>query len=382
MNVCVCVLNVCLCECMSTLSDIMYRRETESCMYGGSSCMSHNTVVTSSPLLLLLSAILPLWLPFIYQCLFTSFSLLSAVHPCCPWPSLFLLVIYLSLFTCSHPRITRCTLPTSIDLTFFFFSPPLSSLTFPDGVHSISAPCVLRVLIITEDMLGSSVTVRLQNMSQEHFLSPLLGNFLEGVSAVLSVPVEDVFIFNIQPDLDAAPGGILNVSFSAALPGGLFFPSEALEEQLYLNRLRLTSLTQMEVRSHLQLWIHIPNTYCSALWNPRPTQEQKYYGIFTSSDHSATCLHSWTHVQQLAIRGPCNRTCRAKVIRHIVQTHMHLKRCSPEHIAHELMIQHRCHASAAIWDHRSNTPIWALSCMKSHTPGHSKHISNTHALHN
>uniref|UniRef100_A0A4W6GA12 Cadherin EGF LAG seven-pass G-type receptor 3 n=1 Tax=Lates calcarifer TaxID=8187 RepID=A0A4W6GA12_LATCA len=120
-------------------------------------------------------------------------------------------------------------------------------ITVTDGVHSISAQCVLRVLIITEDMLGSSVTVRLQNMSQEHFLSPLLGNFLEGVSAVLSVPVEDVFIFNIQPDLDAAPGGILNVSFSAALPGGHFFPSEALEEQLYLNRLKLTSLTQMEV---------------------------------------------------------------------------------------------------------------------------------------
>ncbi|TWW56408.1 Cadherin EGF LAG seven-pass G-type receptor 3 [Takifugu flavidus] len=119
--------------------------------------------------------------------------------------------------------------------------------TRPDGIHSISAQCILRVLIITEDMLGSSVTVRLQNMSQEHFLSPLLGNFLEGVSAVLSVPVEDVFIFNIQPDLDAAPGRILNVSFSAALPGGHFFPSEALEEQLYLNRPRLTSLTQMEV---------------------------------------------------------------------------------------------------------------------------------------
>ncbi|XP_060931243.1 cadherin EGF LAG seven-pass G-type receptor 3 [Limanda limanda] len=120
-------------------------------------------------------------------------------------------------------------------------------ITVTDGSNSISAQCVLRVLIITEDMLGSSVTVRLQNMSQEHFLSPLLTNFLEGVSAVLSVPVEDVFIFNIQPDRDAAPGGILNVSFSAALPGGHFFPSDALEEQLYLNRLRLTSLTQMEV---------------------------------------------------------------------------------------------------------------------------------------
>uniref|UniRef100_A0A3P9JAG2 Cadherin, EGF LAG seven-pass G-type receptor 3 n=1 Tax=Oryzias latipes TaxID=8090 RepID=A0A3P9JAG2_ORYLA len=120
-------------------------------------------------------------------------------------------------------------------------------ITVTDGVHSISAQCVLRVLIITEDMLGNSVTVRLQNMTQEHFLSPLLGNFLEGVSAVLSVPVENVFIFNIQPDLDAAPGRILNVSFSAALPGGFFYASEDLEEKLYLNRPRLTSLTQMEV---------------------------------------------------------------------------------------------------------------------------------------
>ncbi|KAJ8384168.1 hypothetical protein AAFF_G00207860 [Aldrovandia affinis] len=118
-------------------------------------------------------------------------------------------------------------------------------VTVSDGIHSVSAQCILRVLIITEDMLSSSVTVRLQNMSQEHFLSPLLAHFLEGVSAVLSVPPEDVFVFNIQPDSEA--GGVLNVSFSAALPGGHFFPSEALEEQLYLNRPRLTSTAQMEV---------------------------------------------------------------------------------------------------------------------------------------
>ncbi|KAG5837852.1 hypothetical protein ANANG_G00217420 [Anguilla anguilla] len=118
-------------------------------------------------------------------------------------------------------------------------------VTVSDGIHSVSAQCILRVLIITEDMLSSSVTVRLQNMSQEHFLSPLLAHFLEGVSAVLSVPQEDVFVFNIQPDVEA--GDVLNVSFSAALPGGRFFPSEALEERLYLNRPRLTSLAQMEV---------------------------------------------------------------------------------------------------------------------------------------
>uniref|UniRef100_A0A671M6S3 Cadherin EGF LAG seven-pass G-type receptor 3-like n=1 Tax=Sinocyclocheilus anshuiensis TaxID=1608454 RepID=A0A671M6S3_9TELE len=118
-------------------------------------------------------------------------------------------------------------------------------VTVTDGIHSVSSQCVLRVLIITEEMLSSSITVRLQNMSQEHFLSPLLAHFLEGVSAVLSVSPDDVFVFNVQPDADA--GKVLNVSFSAALPGGQFFPSEALEEQLYLNRHRLNALAHMEV---------------------------------------------------------------------------------------------------------------------------------------
>lgn len=94
-------------------------------------------------------------------------------------------------------------------------------------------------------MLSSSVTVRLQNMSQEQFLSPLLTHFLEGVSSLLSVASADVFVFNVQPDSEAAR--VLNISFSAVLPGGQFFPSEALEEQLYLNRPRLNMLTQMQV---------------------------------------------------------------------------------------------------------------------------------------
>lgn len=82
-------------------------------------------------------------------------------------------------------------------------------------------------------------------MSQEQFLSPLLTHFLDGVSSVLSVTPADVFVFNVQPDAEAEH--VLNVSFSAALPGGQFFPSDALEEQLYLNRPRLNMLTQMQV---------------------------------------------------------------------------------------------------------------------------------------
>lgn len=70
--------------------------------------------------------------------------------------------------------------------------------------------------------------------------------------------------------------------------------------------------------------------------------------------------------------------CKAKVGRHNVQ--MHLK--SPEHIACELIIlQYRCYTNAAIWlyaaPHRYDH--YMFSCMKSHTPGHSMHISYIHA---
>ncbi|XP_041417672.1 cadherin EGF LAG seven-pass G-type receptor 3 isoform X1 [Xenopus laevis] len=122
-------------------------------------------------------------------------------------------------------------------------------VTVTDGIHSVTAQCVLRVLIITEDMLSNSITVRLENMSQERFLSPLLTSFLEGVSTVLATPKEDIFIFNIQNDTDVA-GSVLNVSFSALAPHGdrsQFLSSEDLQEQLYMKRMTLTSASMLEV---------------------------------------------------------------------------------------------------------------------------------------
>lgn len=122
-------------------------------------------------------------------------------------------------------------------------------VTVSDGIHSVTAQCVLRVLIITEDMLSNSITVRLENMSQERFLSPLLTSFLEGVSTVLATPKEDIFIFNIQNDTDVK-SSILNISFSALVPQGdrsQFFSSEDLQEQLYMRRMTLTSASMLEV---------------------------------------------------------------------------------------------------------------------------------------
>ncbi|XP_056138305.1 cadherin EGF LAG seven-pass G-type receptor 1-like [Lampris incognitus] len=132
-----------------------------------------------------------------------------------------------------------------------------------DGLHHITALCTLRVTIITDDMLTNSITVRLENMSQERFLSPLLSLFVDSLAAVLSTSRDDVFVFNIQNDTHVQ-GSILNVTFSALQPPGAehpndlwgsrgsnaperFFPSEALQEQIYLNRTLLALLSTQRV---------------------------------------------------------------------------------------------------------------------------------------
>ncbi|XP_063053636.1 cadherin EGF LAG seven-pass G-type receptor 1 [Engraulis encrasicolus] len=128
-----------------------------------------------------------------------------------------------------------------------------------DGIHSVSARCTLRVTIITDAMLTSSITVRLENMSQERFLSPLLSLFARGVATILSTSADAVFIFNVQNDTDVTPHHeghattILNVTFSALLPGGggsgagRYLPSEELQERVYLNRTLLRQLSGQRV---------------------------------------------------------------------------------------------------------------------------------------
>ncbi|XP_064786413.1 LOW QUALITY PROTEIN: cadherin EGF LAG seven-pass G-type receptor 1-like [Oncorhynchus masou masou] len=133
-------------------------------------------------------------------------------------------------------------------------------ISVTDGVHRVMALCTLRVTIITDEMLTNSITVRLENMSQERFLSPLLSHFMEGVAAVLSTSRTGVFVFNIQNDTHVQ-GSILNVTFSAlrpsggnelggsggTIPTGRFFPSDALQEQIYLNRTLLTLVSSQRV---------------------------------------------------------------------------------------------------------------------------------------
>ncbi|XP_044871039.1 cadherin EGF LAG seven-pass G-type receptor 2 [Mauremys mutica] len=120
-----------------------------------------------------------------------------------------------------------------------------------DGVHSVAAQCTLQVTIVTDEMLTNSITLRLENMSPERFLSPLLALFLEGVAAVLSAPRHHVVLFNIQNDTDVPAAHILNVSLSVLLPGGArggrYVPSQDLQERLYLNRTLLAAISEQRV---------------------------------------------------------------------------------------------------------------------------------------
>lgn len=121
-----------------------------------------------------------------------------------------------------------------------------------DGVHSVTAQCSLRVTIITDEMLTHSITLRLEDMSPERFLSPLLGLFIQAVAATLATPPDHVVVFNVQRDTDAPGGHILNVSLSVGQPPGPgggppFLPSEDLQERLYLNRSLLTAISAQRV---------------------------------------------------------------------------------------------------------------------------------------
>ncbi|NXN98057.1 CELR2 protein, partial [Rhinopomastus cyanomelas] len=121
-----------------------------------------------------------------------------------------------------------------------------------DGVHSATAQCTLRVTVITDEMLSNSITLRLADMSQERFLSPLLSRFLEGVATVLATPRHRVVLFNIQTDTDVGTARILNVSLSVLLPNSghgapRFFSSEELQERLYLNRSLLATISAQRV---------------------------------------------------------------------------------------------------------------------------------------
>ncbi|KAI8429178.1 hypothetical protein MSG28_007715 [Choristoneura fumiferana] len=128
-------------------------------------------------------------------------------------------------------------------------------ISVSDGVNEIKAMMQLSVRLITEEMLFNSITVRLNDMTAEQFLSPLLGFFIDGLAAIIPCPKENIYVFSIQDDTDVH-GSILNVSFSARRPdaelgvGGDTAPHYSpthLRERVYLHRATLARLATVQV---------------------------------------------------------------------------------------------------------------------------------------
>ncbi|XP_026739662.1 protocadherin-like wing polarity protein stan [Trichoplusia ni] len=126
-------------------------------------------------------------------------------------------------------------------------------ISVTDGVNEVKAMMQLSVRLITEEMLFNSITVRLNDMTAEQFLSPLLGFFIDGLAAIIPCPKENIYVFSVQDDTDVT-GNILNVSFSARRPdaevasGALTYYSPThLREKVYLHRATLARLATVQV---------------------------------------------------------------------------------------------------------------------------------------
>lgn len=118
-----------------------------------------------------------------------------------------------------------------------------------DGVNEVKAIMQLSVRLISEEMLFNSITVRLNQMTKEAFLSPLLGFFIDGLAAIIPCPKENIFLFSIQDDTDVK-AKILNVSFSIRrpdVPKEQFYSPQFLQEKIYLNRGILARLSTVQI---------------------------------------------------------------------------------------------------------------------------------------
>ncbi|GBP48920.1 Protocadherin-like wing polarity protein stan [Eumeta japonica] len=127
-------------------------------------------------------------------------------------------------------------------------------ISVTDGVNEVKAVMQLSVRLITEDMLFNSITVRLNDMTAENFLSPLLGFFIDGLAAIIPCPKENIYVFSVQDDADVT-GNILNVSFSAKRPdvevgvsgdASPYYTPTHLRERVYLHRATLARLATVQ----------------------------------------------------------------------------------------------------------------------------------------
>lgn len=117
---------------------------------------------------------------------------------------------------------------------------------FTDGKNEVKAACHLFVRIITEEILNNSVTIRLNNMTQAAFLSPLYDFFVDALATIMQRDKSDIFVINIENDTETQQQ-ILNVSVAVTMATGNYYSSDHLQEYIYLQRSLLANLSTLQV---------------------------------------------------------------------------------------------------------------------------------------
>ncbi|GFR69630.1 cadherin EGF LAG seven-pass G-type receptor 1 [Elysia marginata] len=142
-----------------------------------------------------------------------------------------------------HPQNSLCT----------------NSCVPTDNVTEVRATCHLQVRLVTQDMLHSAVTIRLDRMTQAAFLSQVLSFFLDALAQIFTVPdppEQNIFLIDVEADTDVSPDDqILNVSVAirkgSYLERGhtrdVFYAPEYLREVIYLHRALLANLSTLQV---------------------------------------------------------------------------------------------------------------------------------------
>ncbi|XP_060527638.1 protocadherin-like wing polarity protein stan isoform X2 [Cylas formicarius] len=118
-----------------------------------------------------------------------------------------------------------------------------------DGINEVKAVMQLTVRLVTKDMLLNSITVQLNQMTKEAFLSPLLQYFIDALAAIIPCPRENVIVFSIQDD-NNVKSKILNVSFSVKrpdVPKEAYYSIQFLQEKVYLNMGLLGRLSTVQI---------------------------------------------------------------------------------------------------------------------------------------
>ena len=118
-----------------------------------------------------------------------------------------------------------------------------------DGLNEVRAVLGLDVLLVTKEMMQHSVTLRLNNLTQDAFLSPLFSFFVDALAAVLPTPRESIHLFSIKSD-DEVKADILNVTFSISRPGAqdeIYLQPDYIQHKIYLNMDTLVRLSTIEI---------------------------------------------------------------------------------------------------------------------------------------